>query len=440
MPNQKISELTAVTSPLPSDVLPIVNGGTTKKVALSGLTGVRNSGNGSLTSNQAAPVGVNSITFGYGALGKFNNAGGTSLSTDNIIIGCDSAKFKNCQGGSERVGCNVFLGTGIASTYPDCATGSQPYANQGTRGNVFIGSRAARDVFSYFRQDVGSCGTYTTDYTIAYNIAIGACAALNRQKLCNNVIIGNGAHSLNTLCNNTGGGGGRGTVAIGIGAGTNNCYSSYNVFIGLASGTLIGTSSVGIKNVGIGDNTFWGRKDVRNSIAIGTQALCSPWPFEGFVSASIVMGYKGAGRFIRSSCDVVIGNNTIGGATIAASGTLSGANNVIIGNNALGCTNRYGPDNTYIRNNTIIGHAGAVNSRASNNIMIGAFSSPSQLASTLSLSGVILLGTCAQPLASNTLVLGSETVPLSTVSTAGAAAGFIVVNINGTHRKIPFNS
>lgn len=438
MPNQKISELTAVTIPLPGDVLPIVNGGTTKRVAVSGVAGVRMSGNGSLTSNQAAPFGLNSITFGYGALGKINPASGSSSSIDNIIIGCDNAKLKNCQGGSERVACNVFLGTGIASTYPDCATGSQPNYNQGTKDNVFIGTRAARDVFSFFEQNTGQCGTYTTDYTISNNIAIGANVAANRQKLCQNVIIGGCAHTLSTLCNNTGLSNGKGTVAIGYGAGTNNMYSACNVFIGLVAGAFTG-NTVGLRSVGIGDYTFWGRRDVRNSIAIGSRALASGASFQGVVYQSIVMGYNSASKLICSSQDVIIGSRTIGSNTFASTGSLSGANNVILGNKAFGCANAYG-GNKLLCNNTVIGHQGAHMSNGSNNIMIGAYTAQSPLASLTSLSGTIVLGVSAQPLASNTLVLGSTFAPLSTVATAGAAAGFLIVNINGTHRKIAFNS
>jgi hypothetical protein len=442
MANQKISELTAVTSPLPTDVLPIVNAGTTKKVALSGLTGVRMSGNGSLTSNQAAPVGVNSITFGYGALGKINAAAGASSSTDNIIIGCDSAKFKNCQGGSERVASNVFLGTGIASTYPDCATGSQPQYNTGTKGNVFIGTCAARDVFSYFSQNQGQCGTYTSDYTVSYNVAIGTSAALNRQKLCNNVIIGCGAHALTTLYNVNGNGMGRGTVAIGANAGSNNKYSTYNVFIGQSAGAFAGTCTVGMKNVGIGQNAFASRKDVRYSVAIGVRTLAGEGSPNtgGCVSGSIAMGWKSGARLVCSSGDVIIGSSTLGGRTYAPVGSLSASGNVILGNDAFGFTNVYGVANLMLRNNIVIGQCGAWRSRGSNNIMIGANTAQSDFAELMPLSGTIVLGNCAQPLANNTLVLGSATFPLSTVSTAGAAAGFIVVNINGTHRKIPFNA
>jgi hypothetical protein len=437
MPNQKISELTAVTSPLPTDVLPIVNGGTTKKVALSGLTGVRNSGNGSLTSNQAAPVGVNSITFGYGALGKFNNAGGSSSSTDNIIIGCDSAKFKNCQGGSEKVTSNVFLGTGIASTYPDCAQGSQPQYNTGTRCNVFIGTCAARDVFSFFEQNVGQCGTYTTDYTVAYNVAIGTNAALNRQKLFNNVIIGNGAHALASLCNQTTAtASGRGTVAIGANAGSNNTYGSYNVFIGQSAGAFSGTSSAGIRSVGIGLNTFAGRKSARYAVAIGDRAFASS--YFGCVSFSVGIGRKAGSRLACSSNDVIIGADTASSSNYGFIGSLSARGNVILGHGAMGFANVNNASNLMLCNNIIMGHCGGWCSSGSNNIMIGAYTAQSD--SFRSLSGTIVLGNCAQPLANNTLVLGSTTFPLSTVSTAGAAAGFLVVNINGTHRKIAFNS
>jgi hypothetical protein len=43
MPNKKISQLNVNTNPIFTDVLPIVNGGETKKIALSGLTNYVNS-------------------------------------------------------------------------------------------------------------------------------------------------------------------------------------------------------------------------------------------------------------------------------------------------------------------------------------------------------------------------------------------------------------
>jgi hypothetical protein len=60
--------------------------------------------------------------------------------------------------------------------------------------------------------------------------------------------------------------------------------------------------------------------------------------------------------------------------------------------------------------------------------------------STNSLSGVVAIGSLATATASNQLAMGSTTWPLSTTSTAGAAAGFLVINLNGTLRKIQFNA
>jgi hypothetical protein len=50
------------------------------------------------------------------------------------------------------------------------------------------------------------------------------------------------------------------------------------------------------------------------------------------------------------------------------------------------------------------------------------------------------LGTCAVANASNQLAMGSASWPLSTTATAGAGAGWLVINLNGTLRKIQFSA
>jgi hypothetical protein len=82
--------------------------------------------------------------------------------------------------------------------------------------------------------------------------------------------------------------------------------------------------------------------------------------------------------------------------------------------------NGAGGSNTTGSYNTIIGHCANV---SANN-----------------LSNVIAIGTCVVATASNQLAMGSTTWPLSTTSTAGAAEGFLVINLNGTLRKIQFNA
>jgi len=89
--------------------------------------------------------------------------------------------------------------------------------------------------------------------------------------------------------------------------------------------------------------------------------------------------------------------------------------------------------------------AGCTNTIGSNNIVIGNGAN----VSTNSLSGVVVLGTGAIASNSNQWAMGSSTWPLSTASFATnglvssntmptTAAGFLVLNLNGTIRKLPF--
>jgi hypothetical protein len=189
------------------------------------------------------------------------------------------------------------------------------------------------------------------------------------------------------------------------------------------------------------------RREARYAVALGFNAFSgegSPFAVGNpRVCFSTGVGWKAGSRLVDSKDDVIIGALSIGGSTLNCVGSLSASGNVIIGNRAFGFTNQNGyVANLALRNNTIIGYRGALRSRGSNNIMIGSNTAADQTPGyqLASLSGTIVLGNDAQPLANNTLVLGSATSPLSTVATAGAAAGFLIVNINGTHRKIAFNN
>jgi hypothetical protein len=98
---------------------------------------------------------------------------------------------------------------------------------------------------------------------------------------------------------------------------------------------------------------------------------------------------------------------------------------------------RAGYCNTTGNFNNFMGRcAGCTNTIGSNNIILGNLAN----VATNSLSGVIVLGAGATATDQNQLAMGSSTFPLSTTGSAGTAAGFLVINLNGTLRKIPFNS
>ena len=158
----------------------------------------------------------------------------------------------------------------------------------------------------------------------------------------------------------------------------------------------------------------------------------------------IAIGTRTGVNMLSGSFDnIFIGNNIASGYFSSGSNRgLSGQRNTIIGHYAgckLGCYTSVAVSN----DNVFLGFKSGTGNRGCRNVFIGTYSNHSPASYSVNstfINNSIVIGFSAQPLASNTLVLGSAIAPLSTVATAGAAAGFLIVNINGTHRKIAFNS
>lgn len=83
-------------------------------------------------------------------------------------------------------------------------------------------------------------------------------------------------------------------------------------------------------------------------------------------------------------------------------------------------------------NNIFIGENSGKYITGSNNITIG---SDIQISPT-NAQGCIVLGHGASATANNQFVLGSTTVPLSTTATTGTISNYLIVNINGSLKKI----
>lgn len=209
MPNQKISELTTATNPSVSDVLPIVNGGSTKKITAASL--LTNSLSATMVSMSA--IRINNNVF-------LRSGNGVSLALGNCFTGQTSLEGGNLSPGYS----NMFIG--------ECAGKGTP--SKGNYGglagqNIAIGSSAGRDLGG---DDDPSCSGRTLGNF--HNTLIGFCAG---RGLCSgsgstsskNVAIGNlnSVYGLNNFCN---------TVSIGFGAARYLVCSYNNVVVGYKAG------------------------------------------------------------------------------------------------------------------------------------------------------------------------------------------------------------
>jgi hypothetical protein len=398
MPNQKISELTTATNPSVSDVLPIVNGGSTKKITAASLL------TNSLSATSMALSGVvvrknieiYNPELAAGASDNQRNFNNVFLHAANgqIAIGdCDTGKASRALGSGYRSvqNANIFIGGAAGKGVQRGTYGSTvpPFRNIaiGAKAGCLLGSDddascSGRSRYNKYNIIIGNyAGTYLcadTGYASQKNVIIGdrsfqvaaACAT-------NSISIGYGTGRYVTKSRNN--------VFVGHGAvndfssgGTN--YPRCNTVLGACAGCGLRCNSSG--NVIIGYkatvNGFAGQRTVYGSVAIGNVAYA-------FRSGSIAMG---SGAFAYQFGDIVIGSGSR--SSNAADNTIS------------------------------IGRNNSFNS---------------------SISGSIVLGSCNTGI-NTSFVLGSPVFPLSAridTSLTGQVSS-LFVTINGVNRRIPILS
>jgi hypothetical protein len=386
MPNQKISELTTATSPSVNDVLPIVNGGSTKKITAA-----------SLLSNSLSATTI--------AL-----SGAVVRKSIEIVNPLPSPYYSDA---------NVFLHAANAQiAIGDCDTGKTfrelgTYANNPTYANIFIGVKAGKGVsrgtyqgrpvhnvaigtfagFSLGGDDDPSCSGRTK--TNEHNVLIGHSAG---RELCadtsysssKNVMIGSrafqGALSITT-----------GSVGLGYGAGQYLTRSRHNTFIGyraVNNFSLCFNSNYPKFNGVVGACAGCGlRCCSSNNVIIGYQANVNGFNNTNCVTSSIAIG-NGANAFFSNS--------------IAIGGFAYNCGDVVLGT---------GTRSSTTGNNTIvIGRNNNFNTR---------------------LSGSIVLGSCNCNI-STSFVLGSPVFPLSARpdTTLAGQVSSLFVTINGENRRL----
>lgn len=458
MPNQKISELTAVTSPVSGDVLPIVNAGSTKKIAVGDLVGIRK--NYSLNNlftldNTQGAFGCNNVFLGQ-KIGS--NLAGTdcNISKSNTIIGNFALSGASCAVYNIAIGQNAMRD---AVNTTNCGAYVAPLMYQ----NIVLGHNSGMLLTSCRRFVYDRCGNRDYSWISRQNIIIGVGAG-NGRFAQRNIFIGAqagccsgyGAPDISRYAESSSA---TDNVFIGAYAGMCQKRGRYNIFIGRSAGqqlnyncnnTLIGHIAANQAKISF-NTTIIGSciatqviDRISYSTIIGSNSFNHPG--NSCIYKTISIGTRTGKNTLSGSNDNIFIGNFIAGGYVSYSTSnfgFSGQRNTFIGHCAglkLGCKSQAAVSN----DNVFLGFRSGAGNRGCRNVFIGSYANhiPANYgsASTTAFNNSIVIGFSAQPLANNTLVLGSAIAPLSTVATAGAAAGFLVVNINGTHRKIAFNS
>lgn len=238
MADKKISALTAATTPLAgTEVLPIVQGGSTVKVSAANLTAGRAVAASSITTT--GDSSFNGLTAGKGN-GSFatNTAFGVdaalTMALDGSVTAIGYRAARSVLNGSHitAVGNNA-LGSGAGPAWGSTAIGSEALFSATTGvANTAIGGKDSYN---------GINAPLRTLTTGSYNIAIGS-GALTVNNGSQNVAVGNEALMANTT--------GIRNVAVGNAAIKANTASNQNTGVGV--GAL--TASTGSNNTAIGYN------------------------------------------------------------------------------------------------------------------------------------------------------------------------------------------
>jgi len=250
MADTKISGLPASTVPLAgTEVLPIVQGSTTKQVSVANLTAGRaisasNVTNSALTSGRVTYAGTSGI-LQDSANFTFN---GTTVTTANdaSISGLTVGKGLGAVASNTAIGFQALRATTTAAE--NTAVGYQAnYSSTTSGGNTSLGFQA----------------NYTNS-TSANNTAIGSYA------LYANTAASNTAVGVATLSNSTG----ARNVGMGVSAGAGVTTGTNNVILGFQAGNDGGTNlTTGSNNIIIGYNAVSTSATVSNEVTLGNSSI-----------------------------------------------------------------------------------------------------------------------------------------------------------------------
>ena len=447
MPNQRISELTAVTSPVSGDVLPIVNAGSTKKIAVGNLVGVRKdlSTNNLFSIEGDKNFSCNNVFIGKGLASSFNTSSYNNENVLNTVISNFSLSAVN------RANRNILIGNYLMKDACRCIDQGNPANLASFNNNIAIGNCSLKQPLNRFSIAYDACGNTTASFESNANIVIGN-FSLNGKKLANNIAIGN--QSGPNLGGPSSGPGDPFTfsysdtknVLIGNYTGTNLCgnkeagskASCLNVFIGHRAGSqdVFGNSNIAIGAYSMNRDFFNKRGGCcsTNNVMVGT---CTGGMMLSGSSNNLFLGHRAA-SFMAYNCDE--------GGVYSLGFSVQASRNIALGSLAMGYAGGLSGRPT-IEDNIAIGYKSLMRNCGCRNISIGSFSnfrkpfvSYSYNSSTARMTrfcNTISLGFSAQPTDNCQFVLGSTVAPLSTSSAAGTSQGrFMVINLNGQLGRI----
>ena len=358
MPDVKISALPAATVPLAgTEVLPIVQSATTRKVSVADLTAGRAISASSVT-NSALTSGRVTYAGASGLLTDSANLlySGTDLTVYGLTVGRGAgAVSTNTAVGANALAANTSGNLNTAIGYEALKT------NTDNSANTALGYRALslQGAGVFQNTAVGAEAMYTNSTGIN-NSAFGRSALLANTSGGNNTGIGTFALQANTTASSN--------TAVGYRAGYSNTTGAFQTFIGNNAGFSITT---GTDNTAIGNGTLYYTVGGENNVALGSNAV------QNNTSGSYNVGVGSSALFSNTTAsnNTAVGYNSLNSNTTGASNTAvglsslitntTGASNVGLGFQALF-------SNTTASNNTAVGYqAMYANTTGASNTAVG---------------------------------------------------------------------
>ena len=267
MADKKISALTSATTPLAgTEVLPIVQSGSTVKVAVSDLTAGRAVSALSLTSTNGATIQGLTVGRGAGAVATntavgasalaANTAGDRSVAVGDSALATNSTGILNTAIGYQAAQLNSISNdiTAVGFTALKRVTASQ---------NTAVGSRCAPFLTSgQFNVGLGDF-VLSVANTSSSNTAIGSQTLSSTTTAGNSTAVGASAGNLST---------GIGNQFFGYSSGSAVTTGAKNVILGSYTGSAAPISATGSNNIVLSDGDGVVRQTINSSgqVGIGT--------------------------------------------------------------------------------------------------------------------------------------------------------------------------
>lgn len=469
MANILISALTPVTTVVPaSDVVPIINGGTTKQATIDQIVSKSLNAGGIVVD-----ANINGVTVGMGLASLVSNTalGRIALSNNttginNTAIGQQSLRVNTTGNSNTGCGVNTLVAniTGTQNTAVGAGVMQQHIGSDNNTGigafalysNTKGGSNTGCGAFALFANTstvatfawVGGSGYTPTTGTSTYNsvqLTYVSGSTATTYPLAN-ITVTNGAVTNVVVTSATNGSyGGVGFKDITT---VMTCASSLIGGTGAGFSVTPATFSHGSGNIAIGVNALYNNTTGVNNVAIGTNAL----QLNAVGSSNIAVGFNALVNNIAIN-NVGIGYyslnaNTTGGGNVAvgiqaSQSNTTGTNNAAVGAYALN-NNVTGGQNAAFGSNALQSNTASYNTGIGyhalfNNISAGSNTAVGAAALELNVVGTGLVAVGFQALQNNTAInntaVGNTALQNNTTGQYNTAVGNIsmTANIRGSN-------